>query len=73
MENKLYRSKDKRMIWGICGGIAKRFDKDPTIIRVIAVATLFFGGGGILVYIILRFVVPLEPQEAANGGTADSG
>ena len=61
MGNKLYRSKDKRMIWGICGGIAKRFDIDPTIIRVIAVLTLFFGGGGILVYIILRFVVPLEP------------
>ena len=62
MEKKLYRSKDNRMIWGICGGIAKRFDMDTTIIRVIAVLTLLLGGGGILVYIILRFVVPLEPQ-----------
>jgi len=70
MEKKLYRSKDKRMIWGICGGIAKRFDMDPTIIRVIAVLTLLFGGGGILVYIILRFVVPLEPQKAADDDLA---
>ena len=61
MAKKLYRSKDERMIWGICGGLAKHFDIDPTIVRVIAVATLFFGGGGILIYIILRFLISLEP------------
>jgi phage shock protein PspC (stress-responsive transcriptional regulator) len=61
MAKKLYRSKDERMIWGICGGLAKHFDIDPTIVRVIAVAALFFGGGGILIYIILRFLIPLEP------------
>ena len=61
MAKKLYRSKDERMIWGICGGLAKHFDLDPTIVRVIAVVTLLFGGGGILVYIILRFLIPLEP------------
>jgi len=58
---KLYRSKDERMIWGICGGLAKHFDLDPTIVRVIAVLTLLLGGGGILIYIILRFLIPLEP------------
>ena len=61
MVKKLYRSKDERMIWGICGGLAKHFDLDPTIVRVIAVLTLLFGGGGILIYIILRFIIPLEP------------
>ena len=61
MAKKLYRSKDERMIWGICGGLAKHFDLDPTIVRVIAVLTLLLGGGGILVYVILRFLIPLEP------------
>ena len=61
MERKLYRSKDERMIWGICGGIAKYSGIDLTIIRVIWVVSLFFGGFGILVYIVLRFVIPLEP------------
>ena len=61
MAKKLYRSKDERMIWGICGGLAKHFDLDPTIIRVIAVVTILFGGEGILIYIILRFLIPLEP------------
>jgi phage shock protein C len=70
MEKKLYRSKDERMIWGICGGLAKYFNVDPTIVRVVAVLTIIFGGWSILAYIILRFVVPLEPQKAADDDTA---
>ncbi|TET14284.1 MAG: PspC domain-containing protein [Dehalococcoidia bacterium] len=61
MEKRLYRSKDQRMIWGICGGLAQYFNIDPTIVRVIAVVTMIFGGWSILAYIILRFVIPLEP------------
>ena len=30
MEKKLYRSRSDRMIWGVCGGLAKYFDIDPT-------------------------------------------
>jgi len=37
------------------------FDIDPTIVRVIAVVSVIFGGWSIFAYIILRFVVPLEP------------
>jgi len=65
MQKRLYRSKDERMIWGICGGLAKYFDVDPTLVRVIWVLTLIFGGWSLLAYVILRFVIPLEPQEAA--------
>lgn len=61
MPKRLYRSKDERMIWGVCGGLAKYFDVDPTIIRLVAVLTLFLGLTGILVYIILAIVIPLEP------------
>ena len=61
MQKRLYRSKDERMIWGICGGLAKYFDVDPTLVRVIWVLTLIFGGWSLLAYVILRFVIPLEP------------
>ena len=61
MQKRLYRSKDERMIWGVCGGLAKYFDVDPTIIRLVAVLTLLLGLVGVLVYIILAIVVPLEP------------
>ena len=61
MEKRLYRARDERMIWGVCGGIAKYFGIDPTIVRLIAVLSLFFGFMGVLVYIILAIVMPLEP------------
>jgi len=66
MEKRLYRSRSDRMIWGVCGGLAKYFDMDPTIIRVIAVLSIFLGGVGIWGYIILAIVVPLEDSEAAE-------
>jgi phage shock protein C len=61
MQKRLYRSKDERMIWGICGGMGEYFGIDPTIVRVIAVVSVIFGGWSIFAYIILRFVVQLEP------------
>jgi len=66
MVKKLYRSRDERMIWGICGGMAQYFGVDPTIVRVITVLTLIFGGWSILAYVILYFVIPLEPEGGAG-------
>ncbi len=60
MAKKLYRSRTDRKIWGVCGGLAKYFDIDPTVVRVIAILTLFFGTLGIWAYIIMRLVVPEE-------------
>ena len=51
------------MIWGVCGGTAKYFDVDPTLIRLVAVLTLFFCFTGLLVYLILAIIMPMEPQE----------
>jgi phage shock protein PspC (stress-responsive transcriptional regulator) len=58
---KLYRSRTDRKIWGVCGGLGKYFDVDPTIIRVVAVASLFVGTLGFWIYIIMALVVPNEP------------
>ena len=63
MQKRLYRSRDERIIWGVCGGIAKYFDVDPTLVRLIAVLTLFFACTGILIYLILTIIMPLEPLE----------
>ncbi|MCX5998948.1 MAG: PspC domain-containing protein [Chloroflexi bacterium] len=59
---RLYRSRDGRVIWGICGGLGKYFNVDPVLIRVICVAAVLLGGWTIVAYIIMRFVVPLEPR-----------
>ena len=70
MEKRLYRSRDDRMIAGVCGGLAEYFNMDPTIVRIIFVLLIFANGLGILAYIIMAIVVPLtgskvtEPKEA---------
>ena len=62
MTRKLYRNRKDRMIWGVCGGLAKYFNIDPTIVRIIAVASLFVGTLGFWIYIIMAIVVPVESQ-----------
>jgi len=57
---KLHRSVDDRMIGGVCGGLGKFFGVDSTLIRLLFVLSIFIGGGGIFVYIVALFIVPLE-------------
>ncbi len=58
--NRLYRSRIDRTIAGVCSGLAKYFDIDTTIVRVLFIVSIFIGGGGIIAYIILWIVVPEE-------------
>ena len=61
MEKKLYRAVDNKKICGVCGGIAKYFNIDPTIIRLIW-ALVALSGAGILAYFVCAFVIPEEPK-----------
>ena len=54
------------MIAGVCGGLGQYFNIDPTIIRIIFVLLIFANGIGILAYIIMAIVVPLEESKAAK-------
>ena len=65
MEKRLYRSRSDRMILGVCGGLGTYFGVDPTLVRVIAAVSLLLGLTGILVYLILAVVIPVEPGDAA--------
>lgn len=59
---QLFRSRDDRMIAGVCGGLGKYFDIDPTIIRLIFVFGAFITGSGLFwAYLVLMIVVPEEP------------
>ena len=63
MEKKLYRSRSNRMIAGVCGGLAEYTGVDPVIIRIIAFLLLLPGGlPGLVPYLILWAVMPLEPK-----------
>ena len=63
---KLYRSKENRWLLGVCGGLGNYFNLDPTIIRVLFIMFAFAVGGGILLYIILWIVMPLEPDDVVG-------
>jgi phage shock protein PspC (stress-responsive transcriptional regulator) len=62
MENKLYRSRKDRMLFGVCGGLGKFFGVDSTIIRIVFVL-LAFTGFGILAYIVIAIIAPLEESQ----------
>ena len=61
MDKRLYRSRESRMIAGVCGGLGEYFDMDPTIVRLIVVAAALAAGGGILAYILAWIIVPERP------------
>jgi phage shock protein C len=56
----LVRSRQNRVIAGVCGGIARRFGWDPTRVRVgyVVLSVLSAAFPGILVYLVLWLVMP---------------
>ena len=63
MSERLYRSTRDRVFAGVCGGLAARFDLDPSIVRVgwVLVALLTAIVPLLLVYALMAIVVPEEP------------
>ena len=62
MAKRLYKSRNDRMIAGVCGGIGEYFDIDPTLIRILWVTLLFMAGGGLVAYLIAWIVIPNASQ-----------
>lgn len=61
MGKRLYKLNQGRMLDGVCGGIAKYFGLDPTLVRLAWAIFTAMGGSGIVAYIICAFVIPREP------------
>ena len=60
-QKRLYRSRENRMICGVCGGIADYFNVDPTLIRL-GLVLLACTGSGILAYVIAAIIIPDQPR-----------
>ena len=58
---KLYKSATDKKIAGVCGGIAKYFNVDATLIRLAWVLFSLLGGSGLLAYIIAALIMPEQP------------
>ncbi len=58
LRRRLYRDADSRVLGGVCSGMGAYFNIDVVIFRILFVVSMFMGGAGVLIYIILWIVVP---------------
>jgi phage shock protein C len=58
MSAPVTRSESDRLVAGVAGGIAQRFGMNSTLVRLAWLLSVFFGGFGILAYLILWIVLP---------------
>ena len=63
MNRRLFRCRHDRLLAGVASGVAGYFDIDPTIVRVAWVISVFFGGLGLILYVLMAIIVPVEPEE----------
>ena len=62
-DKKLTRSSTDKQVGGVCGGFARYFDLDTTIVRVGFIATtLFTGGAAALAYVAMLVVMPSDKK-----------
>ncbi|MEA2103046.1 MAG: PspC domain-containing protein [Candidatus Cloacimonadota bacterium] len=59
----IHLSRDNRMIFGVCGGIAEYYDFDASIIRIIFLILILTFGFGFLVYILLALILSYKPED----------
>ena len=55
---RLTRSTTDRHIAGVCGGIAKYLNIDPTVVRILFLIALIFGSLGFWAYLIVWIAAP---------------
>lgn len=63
MSKKLERDEETKMVAGVLGGLARYFEQDPMLFRLVAVFFILVTGvfPGLLMYIIAWFFVPRRP------------
>lgn len=64
--NGLRRSATDKKIAGVCGGIARYFNVDPTLVRLGFIAAAVFGFSGVILYLVLWIIIPSEDAGAAR-------
>ncbi|HLK03922.1 MAG TPA: PspC domain-containing protein [Candidatus Acidoferrum sp.] len=59
---KLMRSSTDKKLGGVCAGVGAYLDLDVTLVRVLWFLAVFCGGTGLLLYVVLWIVLPVEPM-----------
>ncbi len=69
---RIYRSKTNRFIGGVCGGLGQYLNIDPLILRVAWAVAVFWGGVGIVAYILCWIIIPENPTQEAPTPKSDN-
>lgn len=67
LQQKWYRSREGKMLAGICAGLAEEFGISVTIVRLAFVLGTLIGGYGIVVYVVLWFLMPYRDRVRSAG------
>jgi len=71
---RLYRSRNDRIVGGVCGGLAGHIGIDPSIIRFVwIIVTLFSLGTGLIIYLAAWIIIPESPREYTQQTTVTDG
>lgn len=65
-KRKFERDPDNKIIGGVCGGLARYFGVKPRLVRVVFLASLFFGGLGFWIYLLFWLIAPLRRSVREN-------
>ena len=76
-QRQLLRSRENRVLGGVCGGLGNYFNTDPIFFRIGAIALIFLGGAGVLLYLAALLLIPagdgqaavVQPRRAATAGS----
>ncbi|MDQ1651297.1 MAG: hypothetical protein QOI35_497 [Cryptosporangiaceae bacterium] len=61
----LYRSRDQKIIAGVCGGLARATGTDPILFRVLLGVLAFAGGLGVALYLVAWLLLPMDGEAAS--------
>ena len=60
---RLFRSRNDKIIGGVCGGVAQYLRIDPVLVRIIGVLLLLSEGIGFIIYIVAWILIPENPRQ----------
>ena len=63
---RLCKSRNNKVISGVCGGIAEYFNVDPAIVRIVWAAGIIFTAAtlAVILYFVCAVVLPYAPDDS---------
>jgi len=58
MKRRLRKSKQTKILAGVCGGVAEYLEWDPTLVRVLFIILGFSYGVAVVLYLLLAIIMP---------------